>query len=118
MIDRRQFMHTAAAAAVGITWGCADGAAEPSRRRAVRRGAEILRSAGGRLEASLEAAESIVDLGGREGRLFAFNGLVPGPRFELEAGDEVTLMLDNALGEATNLHFHGLHVPPTGAADN
>ena len=118
MIDRRHFMHTAAAAAAGIACGCADGAAQSSRRRAVRRGAEILRSAGGRLEASLEAAESSVDLGGRKGRLFAFNGLVPGPRFELEAGDEVTLMLDNALGEPTNLHFHGLHVPPTGAADN
>ena len=41
-----------------------------------------------------------------------------GPRFEARAGDSVTLRLDNALGEATNLHYHGLHIPPTGAADN
>lgn len=37
---------------------------------------------------------------------------------EARAGDEVTLRLDNALPEATNLHFHGLHIPPSGAADN
>jgi FtsP/CotA-like multicopper oxidase with cupredoxin domain len=44
--------------------------------------------------------------------------MVPGPLFEARPGDEVTIRLDNALGEATNLHFHGLHVPPTGASDN
>ncbi|WP_456411729.1 multicopper oxidase family protein, partial [Oceanithermus sp.] len=51
-------------------------------------------------------------------RLFSYGGRVPGPRIEVRPGDEVTLRFSNALPEPTNLHFHGLHVPPTGNADN
>jgi len=70
------------------------------------------------LTAELKVAETDAVLGGRPARLFAFNGQVPGPLFEARPGDDVTIRLDNGLSEATNLHFHGLHIPPTGAADN
>ena len=118
MIDRRRFVRTMTAAAVGgVAWTCSDGAAQaPSRQRAVGRGG--FRSGGSQLNVELVAAETEVSLGGRTARLFAFNGRMPGPLLEARAGDEVTIRLANALGESTNLHFHGLHIPPTGAADN
>lgn len=120
MIDRRQFVRTAAAAAAGaVALTCSDGVAQsPSRRRAVGRGQPVFRSSAGALRAEVRAARTEVSLGGRTALLYAFNGSVPGPRFEERAGDSVTLRLDNALGEPTNLHYHGLHIPPTGAADN
>lgn len=120
MIDRRRFVSTMTAATVGgLAWTCFDGAAgETARRRAVGSGRGVFRSSGSRLIADLRAAETEVTVAGRRARLFAFNGQVPGPLLEARAGHEVTIRLDNGLGEATNLHFHGLHIPPTGAADN
>jgi len=120
MIDRRQFIGTmTAAAAGGMAWSCSETAAQsPARQRAVVRGRDAFRSSGSQLAAELRAAETEISLGGRRARLFAFNGRVPGPLLEARAGDEVTLRLDNDLREGTNLHFHGLHIPPTGAADN
>ncbi|HVG83063.1 MAG TPA: multicopper oxidase family protein [Vicinamibacterales bacterium] len=66
----------------------------------------------------LVAAEEWVRLAGATARLYAFNQQVPGPLLELQAGDEVQLRLINRLNEPTNLHFHGLHVPPDGSADD
>jgi FtsP/CotA-like multicopper oxidase with cupredoxin domain len=77
-----------------------------------------LTSVDGRLDIELVAREQGMDLAGRSARLWAFNGQVPGPLLEAAAGDEVQVRLRNLLPDATNLHFHGLHVPPSGAADN
>ena len=46
------------------------------------------------------------------------NPKAAGPLIEARAGDTVRLRFKNELPEATNLHYHGLHVPPTGNADN
>jgi len=103
----------------GIAWNFTDGGAQAAvRQRAVRPSSDVFRSVDSQLHADLTAAESTVSLGGRNARLFAFNGRVPGPLFEARPGDEITIRLANALREGTNLHFHGLHIPPTGAADN
>jgi FtsP/CotA-like multicopper oxidase with cupredoxin domain len=37
---------------------------------------------------------------------------------EAKPGDEVRITLRNDLPEISNLHFHGLHIPSTGNADN
>jgi FtsP/CotA-like multicopper oxidase with cupredoxin domain len=37
---------------------------------------------------------------------------------EARPGDHVRIRFRNRLPEPTNLHYHGLHVPPTGNADN
>lgn len=66
----------------------------------------------------LEARETLVDLGGREVSLLTYNGQVPGPRIEARPGDTVRIQFVNRLPNPTNLHYHGLHVPPTGSADN
>ncbi|WP_448992619.1 multicopper oxidase family protein [Luteitalea sp.] len=75
-------------------------------------------SADGRLDVDLVANEQWVDLAGARAWLMNFNGQVPGPLLELTAGDDVRIRLTNQLSEPTNLHFHGLHVPPDGTADN
>lgn len=48
----------------------------------------------------------------------AFNQQIPGPVLEARPGDTLRIQFHNALDEPSNLHFHGLHVPPTGIADN
>ena len=80
--------------------------------------APLLRSRGGALTLDLDGRYGPVRLAGRTANLFSYGGRVPGPRLEVRPGDEVTLRFANALPEPTNLHFHGLHVPPTGNADN
>ncbi|MBI1789356.1 MAG: multicopper oxidase family protein [Acidobacteria bacterium] len=72
----------------------------------------------GLLEASLEARPEWMDLDGRAGWRYAYNGRLPGPVLEARPGDTVRVALTNRLAEATNLHFHGLHIPPTGSGDN
>jgi FtsP/CotA-like multicopper oxidase with cupredoxin domain len=75
-------------------------------------------SVDGRLEVDLVASDAWVDLAGGRAKLWSFNGQVPGPLLEVAAGDDVRIRLTNNLDESTNIHFHGLHVPPTGTADN
>lgn len=67
---------------------------------------------------SLRAALTRRRLFGREVELALYNGRLPGPVIELEEGDRLELAFENALAEPTNLHFHGLRIPPTGRADN
>lgn len=81
-------------------------------------GTEKLTSKNGQLDVTLDARYSEVALIGRQAKLFNYNGLVPGPRMEVQPGDRVRLQFINNLPEATNLHYHGLHIPPTGDADN
>lgn len=72
----------------------------------------------GLIEVELEAEQKWIDVGGRNAYLFGFNGQVPGPILEARPGDHVRIRFRNSLPEPTNLHYHGLHVPPTGNADN
>uniref|UniRef100_A0AAV1TH07 Multicopper oxidase n=1 Tax=Peronospora matthiolae TaxID=2874970 RepID=A0AAV1TH07_9STRA len=52
----------------------------------------------------------------------SFNGLVPGPTIKVCPGDRLIVTLTNSLGAGghnnTNIHVHGMHVPPRGDADN
>ncbi len=72
----------------------------------------------GLVNLALEASESWAVVGGRQALLQTFNGSVPGPTLQARPGDTVRIDFRNSLGEPANLHFHGLHIPPNGAADN
>lgn len=72
----------------------------------------------GLVEMELEAEQELIEVGGRSAYLFGFNGRAPGPILEARPGDHVRVRFRNSLREPTNLHYHGLHVPPTGNADN
>ena len=120
-VTRRAFVGVGAAA--GATYLAARGftrlAGAPLRASAqsAERDARLA-SVDGRLDVNLVASDDWVDLAGGRAKLWSFNGQVPGPLLEAAPGDEVRIRLTNNLDESTNLHFHGLHVPPTGTADN
>lgn len=80
--------------------------------------ASRMRSQEGVLDLSLTAQTGSVSLAGRHAALYSYNGSVPGPRLEIRPGDHVRIRFTNRLPEPTNLYFHGLHVSPSGNADN
>ncbi len=41
----------------------------------------------------------------------AYDGVIPGPEIRVTQGDRVRIDVDNALDEATTVHWHGLRVP-------
>ena len=79
---------------------------------------QVYRSQNGLLEVNLEANYTAVNIGGQTAYLLAYNGQIPAPRLEAKAGDRVRIKFTNQLQQPTNLHYHGLHLPPTGKADN
>ena len=78
----------------------------------------VISSQNGVLELELAAEIKAVKLGDRDARLMSYGGQVPGPRLEAKPGDRVRIRFTNRLGKQTNLHFHGLHITPTGKGDN
>jgi FtsP/CotA-like multicopper oxidase with cupredoxin domain len=75
-------------------------------------------SRNGLLEVALEARSNLMSLGRQQGQLMTYNGSIPGPRLEAKPGDRVRIHFTNNLSQSTNLHYHGLHIPPTENADN
>nr|AFY10071.1 laccase [Phytophthora capsici] len=90
-------------------------------------------SVNGRLDTSITVAEKLVDNGPIAFYTRAYEGSVPGPMLVLKPGDLLSIHLTNNLGpnvagewtpntmhepNNTNLHFHGMHVDPTGTEDN
>ena len=89
-----------------------------SAARAQPAGAARLGSVGGVADLELVASATPGTLPGGPATVLTYNGRSPGPLLEVNAGDQVRLRLRNDLQEPTNLHFHGLHIPPTGTGDN
>lgn len=78
----------------------------------------VLRSSSGTLNVELVASEVQVPWANGTRFALAYNDSVPGPTLRVRPGDTVRLTLRNSLDEPTNLHTHGLHVPPSGDSDN
>lgn len=114
-INRRQFLVLSVASAVTASvtnWTIAQGNKTPAAS------SKLYKSANGLLELNLEAGIRPVTLAGRQAYLMSYNGQIPAPRLEAKAGDTARIHFTNNLSQSTNLHYHGLHVPPTGNADN
>jgi hypothetical protein len=90
---------------------------------------ESIRSANGRLDATLEVGYTTVHIGLDDVKLRTYNGKLVGPVLRAKAGDTLYITLINKLPldpqapptdnghhewNTTNLHFHGLHVAPQG----
>ena len=111
-MERRQLLQYAGSSVAAIALArCARIVTEPHPNRAFKSVDSIL-------TVDLVATEQTVNLAGQSAQLLAYNGQVPGPLWEVQAGDTVAVNFRNALTQPTNLHFHGLHIPPTGNADN
>jgi FtsP/CotA-like multicopper oxidase with cupredoxin domain len=102
-LDRRRFLEGCAAVATCGIAGAIAADARPSADAIV---------------VDLEAGEAIVELAGEPARLLTYNGRFPGPLIRVREGERLLVRLTNRLPEATNLHFHGLHVSPTANHDN
>lgn len=110
-LSRRRFLAltgaTLAAGAVGgralsDAWGAR--AANP---------ALTTRRTGDGLKTTLEAQVAKVQAAGGTAALWTYNGSLPGPTLRVREGERLKIDFRNGLPEATNLHLHGLHVPPS-----
>jgi FtsP/CotA-like multicopper oxidase with cupredoxin domain len=122
-INRRQFFLLGAAGAV--TASVANWALRGALPKGIAQStktfptsSKLYKSANGLLQVNLEASSRPVNLASKQAYLMSYNGQVPAPRLEVKAGDTVRIRFTNNLSQPTNLHYHGLHVPPTGNADN
>ena len=77
-----------------------------------------LRSRDGVLKADLDARRHVIDVAGAPLEAQPFNGSLVGPTLRVRPGDRLELTIRNGTAEQTNIHFHGLHVRPTGISDN
>ncbi|MEL7070097.1 MAG: multicopper oxidase family protein [Cyanobacteria bacterium J06581_3] len=75
-------------------------------------------SESGLLRLDLAAKPQTISIGDRPANLLTYNGQLPGPLLEAKPGDTVQLNFTNQLTQPTNIHFHGLHIPPTGSGDD
>jgi FtsP/CotA-like multicopper oxidase with cupredoxin domain len=94
----------------------------------------VLSSADGELSVRLVGVPGVVDMNApKMVRTYTLGGHVPGYTWELRAGDTLKVLLQNRLPKLPrmpvhmdrphqwtnmNLHTHGLHVSPSGNADN
>ena len=118
--NRRQFVALGAAgigAALVGNWLRRD-ISDRSVTSAPVNSAPLYQSSNGLLELDLEASERPVNLGGQQAYLLTYNGQIPAPRLEAKSGDRVRIHFTNNLQQPTNIHYHGLHIPITGNADN
>ncbi len=95
---------------------------------------EVRRSVDGVLRTELRVQYAYADTGGYRLSLRTYEGKVPGPTLQVRPGDALHISLINDLPpnqdampldgdlphhfNTTNLHVHGMHVSPSGNADN
>jgi FtsP/CotA-like multicopper oxidase with cupredoxin domain len=72
----------------------------------------------GLVEIDLDARPADVMVDHQHAAIWTYGGSFPGKLLRVGEGETVRLRFANRLTEVTNLHFHGLHVPPTSRADN
>ncbi|MDQ0060909.1 multicopper oxidase family protein [Paenibacillus harenae] len=64
-------------------------------------------------EFRLTAAQAVKELdNGKSAKVWAFNGLVPGPELRVTEGDRVRIVLNNKdINEGVTVHWHGIVLP-------
>ncbi|MEJ8278170.1 multicopper oxidase family protein [Pseudonocardia spirodelae] len=120
-ITRRGLLRSAAAGAVvAVAGGCGllptGGRSAPVPGVAFADPPQRLAGAG-RPVVDLTAAPG-AELGGVPGAGLGYEGTSPGPTLRVRPGEELALRLHNRLDVPTNLHTHGLRVPPAPDGDD
>jgi suppressor of ftsI len=113
-LDRRRFLGFTGGAVIAA----AIGAGQPARAQDATPQPEEYVSENGVLKASIAVTREKVDIGGEQIEATVYNGAYVGPALRLRPGERLELSLTNKLDQITNLHFHGMHVSPSGVADN
>ena len=119
LIQRREFLRLGVGGmVVALLPQCARGQPQSISPGSALAQVQTYISEGGLLSFDLEAKAQPVQLGDRIANLLTYNGQTPGPRLEAKPGDTVRIHFTNRLNQPTNLHYHGLHISPTGRGDN
>ncbi|PZD71019.1 Blue copper oxidase CueO [Acaryochloris thomasi RCC1774] len=117
-LNRRQFLVLSASSAGAVLLSqCSRGQTQTVPKAPLSL-PKLYTSKDGLLDLELEASYRQVNLDGKPTNLLSYNGQVPGPRLEAKPGDIVRIRFKNNLSDPTNIHYHGLHIPPTGNADD
>ena len=116
---RRDFLNLSLGTTVAVLLSqCSRGSFRLTESSSAANQAQFHSSEGGLLSLDLEAVAQQVKLGNRTANLLTYNGQMPGPQLEARPGDTVQIRFTNRLNQPTNLHYHGLHISPTGTGDN
>lgn len=63
-------------------------------------------------EFNITASVSYVEImPGKKVEVWSYNGIVPGPKLEVNLGDKIKVNFKNELPQETTLHWHGVRVP-------
>lgn len=79
---------------------------------------DVVASRDGVLDLDLTAREATVSVGDQRVLMLTYNGTAPGPTLRVRPGDLLRIRLHNELDDPTNLHTHGLLVPPDPTGDD
>lgn len=102
-IDRRRFLQIGAGAAVAVATGCStEQRAAQWPKPSPGRAADVV--------ATYRAQPTEIDLAGRVVPTWAYSGTIPGSVLRARAGNIVEVTVENALAEATSIHWHGLAI--------
>jgi len=77
-----------------------------------------LTSVNGVLSVNLRVSATTYDVAGTPISGKAYDGRFIGPTLRVKPGDRIEMSFRNDLDEATNIHFHGFRVSPSGISDN
>jgi suppressor of ftsI len=72
----------------------------------------------GILETTIIVDEHERMVGNEPVKAMTYNGSLNGPTLHVKPGERMILYYVNKLDQPSNLHFHGLHVSPSGSSDN
>jgi len=117
-MSRRAILRGLAGGAALLGTGLPVASATAAAADAGPRCLPVRRPEPGLVEAELRARVRRIVVDGQPVTLWTYEGAFPGPELRVRAGERLRLTFRNDLPEASNLHYHGLHVPPTGRADN
>ncbi|HZR01872.1 MAG TPA: multicopper oxidase family protein [Burkholderiales bacterium] len=115
---RRRFLSSAGVFALPALGLCLPRAFAQARELPPLAEIALDRSEPGLARGELSAEQAVVPVDGGFARLTTYNRSFPGPLLRVRRGETVQLRFSNRLAEETNLHFHGMNIPPVRRADN
>lgn len=111
-ISRRQFLNAATVGLGGVYLASRFPALAQTSTFPGPKLLNLRRPDAGLVEADIAARTSNLTVNGLPVQLLTYGGF-PGPTLRVREGDTVRLNFTNNLPQVTNLHLHGLHIPPS-----
>ncbi|WP_319456203.1 MULTISPECIES: multicopper oxidase family protein [unclassified Mycobacterium] len=118
-VDRRQFLALAGIGVATVAAGCSSTSSSTATLETPPYPEpDQFVSKDGVLNAAVNVTREPIDIGDQKVLATVYNGKFLGPTLRLRPGERLELAVTNSLPEITNVHFHGMHVSPSGISDN